>query len=120
MLKKLLAAASVTACCLFNPAGIQPAQAAMQRCWMLFDGQGSTSSFPCDVSVRTNANGHKVIDIQHWEGTGAEFSAVLWTEDGRDGYAELFADGERLTEVPFYVDSEGDVRLEIPGVQFIF
>ncbi len=120
MLKNLLAAASVATCCLFNPAGVPPAEAAMQSCWMLYSSQRSTSPFPCDVSVRTNANGHRVVDIKHWQGNGADFSVVLWTDRaGTPSYAEIIYSGE-VVSVPYYVDREGDVRLSVGDVEFIF
>lgn len=113
MLKQLAAAAAVATCCLFNPAGIPEAKAAAQNCWIVPASGASVSPFRCDVTVRTNANGHKVIDIRHFQGSGASFSVILWTDEYRNPtYAEVFVDGERY-ETSWWRDSDGDARLDM-------
>ncbi len=90
-----------------------PADAASQSCWIVPRGGRSVPSFRCDVSLRTNANGHKVVDITHFQGNGARFSVVLWTDDyNRPTTAEVFVNGERF-RTAWYRDSDGDVRLDM-------
>lgn len=98
-------------------AGFSTGEAALakaQNCWM-YEGQGSAPAFRCDVSMRTNANGHKVWDISHNENNGSQFSVILWD----DKTAELFYGGERLATT-WFTDSEGDTRIELGRSQFIF
>ena len=112
MFKTLLASASIAVGCLFNPAGMPAAEAAAQSCWIVPTSGASVSPFRCDVSRRTNANGHIVHDIRHFQGNGAHFSVVLWTQGGNPDGAEVFIEGERFT-TSWYRDGEGDVRVSI-------
>ena len=108
---------SIIASTLIAVAGLSTGEAALakaQNCWM-YEGRGTAPAFRCDVSRRTNANGHTVWDISHNENNGAYFSVVLWD----DNSAELFVDGERL-DTTWFTDSEGDTRIELGRKQFIF
>ena len=110
MFKSIIASLAVLTCCLGNPAMAKPS-----NCWIIPAGERS-DSFRCDVVERTNANGHTVYDITHFEGNGAQFSVVLWT----DGTAEVFVNGE-VVEFPWYYDHDGDTRIDLPGGdQFVF
>ena len=110
MFKSIIASLAVLTCCLGNPAMAKPS-----NCWILPAG-GESDSFRCDVVERTNANGHIVYDITHFEGKGAEFSVVLWD----DGIAEVLVNGE-VVEFPWYYDHDGDTRINLPsGDQFVF
>jgi len=109
---------SILASTLIAVAGLSVGDAAMakaQNCW-IYEGQRSVPSFRCDVSRRTNANGHTVFDIRHNERSGAHFSVILWD----DNTAEVFINGDR-GEITWFTDKDGDTRLEIGGGDhFIF
>ena len=112
MFKTLLASASVAVCCLLNPAGMPEAKAAASTCWFIPASGARVSGVNCNVSTRRNANGHVVHDIQHWNGNGARFSVVLWTDSGNADGAEVFIDGERFTTA-WWRDADGDIRLDM-------
>ena len=109
---------SIIASTLIAIAGLSTGEAALakaQNCWIQ-EGQPSAPAFRCDVSARTNANGHIVWDISHNENNGANFSVLLWD----DNTAELFVNGERL-DTTWYTDADGDTRVDVTGdMQFIF
>lgn len=108
---------SIIASTLIAIAGLSTGEAAFakaQNCWY-YEGYGSAPAFRCDVSMRINANGHKVWDISHNQNNGAQFSVVLWN----DNTAEVFIKGERVTTT-WFNDSEGDTRIELGEKQFIF
>ena len=109
---------SIIASTLIAIAGLSTGEAALakaQNCWMV-EGRSTAPAFRCDVSARTNANGHIVWDISHNENNGADFSVVLWD----DNTAELFVNGDRL-DTTWYTDSDGDTRVDVTGdMQFIF
>ena len=108
---------SIIASTLIAVAGLSTGEAALaksQNCWM-YEGQGTAPAFRCDVSARTNANGHMVWDISHNQNNGANFSVILWD----DMTAELFFAGERVTTT-WFTDSDGDTRIDIGRNQFIF
>ena len=109
---------SIIASTLIAVAGLSTGEAALakaQNCWIQ-EGQRSAPAFRCDVSSRTNANGHIVWDITHNENNGANFSVVLWD----DNTAELFFGSERL-ETTWFTDSDGDTRVDVTrDMQFIF
>ena len=121
MLKNLLAAASIATCCLFNPAGMPEAEAAASNCWIVPASGRTVSPFRCDVSTRTNANGHTVVDIRHFQGSGAHFSVILWTDEyGNPNGTEVFVDGDRFTAT-WYRDSDGDHRIDMGSYgEFVF
>ena len=121
MLKTLLASASLAVCCLFNPAGMPEAKAAASNCWIVPTNGRQVPSFRCDVSTRTNANGHTVVDIRHFQGDGAHFSVILWTDSNRNpNGAEVFIQGERFTAT-WYRDSDGDHRINMGSYgEFVF
>ena len=109
---------SIIASTLIAVAGLSTGEAALakaQNCWIQ-EGQPSAPAFRCDVSARTNANGHIVWDISHNENNGAYFSVLLWD----DNTAEIFINGTR-SDITWYTDSDGDTRLELGNNQeFIF
>ena len=108
---------SIIASTLIAVAGLCTGDSALakaQNCWIQ-EGQASAPAFRCDVSARTNANGHIVWDISHNENNGANFSVLLWD----DNTAELFFNGERL-DTTWYTDSDGDTRVDVGRIQFIF
>lgn len=76
-------------------------------CW--FENELGTSLTPtyCWHRVRTNANGHRVVDVRDWAGT--EFTLVFWEE----GVVEMiFADKSLGAFVgDWYIDNEGDYRI---------
>ena len=59
--------------------------------------------FPCDVTSRTNANGHTVFDV---EAGGLLTTVVLWD----DGSAEYFQEGNRFNGYHFDV-ADGQTRV---------
>ena len=75
--------------------GVTPAQAAPTECAFL---QGDDLlEFPCDLNVRTNANGHKVNDIVFFDGNQRfEWSIIVWSKNGVPEYSELFHAGRRV------------------------
>jgi hypothetical protein len=108
---------SIIASTLIAVAGLSTGEAALaksQDCWIQ-EGQANAPAFRCDVSARTNANGHLVWDISHNENNGANFSVLLWD----DNTAEVFFGGERLTTT-WFTDTDGDTRVEVGRSQFIF
>ena len=115
MFKSIIASLAVLTCCLGNPAMAKPS-----NCWIIPEGTPSTQrvdGFRCDIVERTNANGHTVYDITHFQGKGAQFTVVLWT----DGTAEVVMDAE-VAEFPWYYDHDGDTRLVLGhgNGQFVF
>jgi len=93
-----------------------PAMANTSNCWIAPVSSETTQSFRCKVVERTNANGDTVYDITHFQGSGAQFSVVLWT----DGTAELFVN-DIVANTTWYYDHDGDVRLDLgSNGEFIF
>jgi len=116
--KALIAAAAVTVGTW--GAAPMPAEAAASNCWIVPTSGYRVDPFRCDVSERTNANGHTVYDIRHFQGAGAHFSVILWTVRGVPTTAEVFIDGERYI-TDWYYDEDGDVRLDLgPSGEFVF
>ena len=116
MLKSVIAAAFLATSAALAPM----VQAAPANCWIIPEGTPSTQrvdGFRCHVVERTNANGHTVYDITHFQGRGAQFTVVLWT----DGTAEVVMDGE-VVEFPWHYDHDGDTRLVLGhgNGQFVF
>ena len=109
---------SIITSALIAIAGLSTGEAALaksQNCWM-YEGGRDVPAFRCDVSERTNANGHRVWDISHNQNNGAQFSVILWD----DQTAEVFVNGER-GETTWYYDRDGDARIELGrGKEFIF
>ena len=110
MLKQLLATVAVTACCLGNPAAAAPS-----TCWFS-NGEGSSrvASQRCDVGMRVNANGHKVVDITSFV-DNSRVSVVFWKEkSGRPAYAEVFFKNSGRTVWKYRTDKDGDIHLWHP------
>lgn len=107
MFKQLLATAAASVCCLGNPA-----MAAPTVCWIAApDSPRRVSPQTCDVDMRINANGHKVVDITTL-GDGVRASVVFWKDsNGNPSYAEVFLPGSGRSVWSYRYDSEGDVHL---------
>ncbi len=85
------------------------------NCWFqLREGSSDFTGLRCQVSGRTNANGHQVHDILEPNG-GHRRSVVLWS----DNSAEVFLDGTRYSG-EWSEDSDGDVRVSVNGGVFIY
>ena len=64
----------------------------------------------CDVNVRTNANGHNVIDI-YTPIDGGMMSVILWTDDySNPEYAEVFFEDIKFN-MNYRYDNAGDLHL---------
>ena len=94
--------------------GMAPAEAA--TCW--FDnGRGGLSATYCPHNVRTNANGHRVIDVVDHQGTN--FTLIFWFENYGDNYGDveiLYTSGQYAgTRVvgEWEYDSDGDRRIYV-------
>lgn len=114
MFKQALATVAATICCLGNPS----AMAAPTACWVAT--KGSPDRVPaqtCDVSIRINANGHKVVDIVTIR-DNQRLSVVFWKDkSGKPEYAEVFfSDGHRSLWGYRY-DEQGDVHLFHPATR---
>jgi len=111
MLKQLLATVAVTACCLGNPAAAAPS-----TCWFSGnDGSKRVAPQRCDVGMRTNANGHKVVDITSFV-DNSKISIVFWKNtDGSPYYAEVFFKNSGRTVWKYRRDKDGDIHLYHPG-----
>ena len=94
--------------------GVAPAEAA--TCW--FENySGGLSPSHCPHYVRTNANGHRVIDVVDYEGTA--FTLVFWVENSYDRYGNVeilytngALNGTRI-QGTWYTDSDGDRRINV-------
>ena len=111
---KALAASALIAVSTFG--AIAPANAAPTNCWILGnDSSASRQAFRCDVTRRTNANGHTVFDVKHFKNNGASFTVVFWTDDK----AEVIFAGEEPITLPSYTDKDGDQRIVAGDVEFV-
>lgn len=100
VLKATIAAVSITACCLGNQL---PASSAPTTCALRDKADGYIDTFPCDHSMRVNANGHKINDIVFFNGNKRyDVSIILWTQNGNPEYAEVFINGQR-TAMQYYI-----------------
>ena len=88
---------------------VKPADAASTSCW--YGNQGERlKHFKCDVSRRTNYNGHIVWDVSP-QGGGKKFTFVLWgKESDTSGQADFVYSGES-TRLRWFEDRDGDLRL---------
>ena len=107
---KLLTAIASTAfgICAF----ISPIHAAPTNCWLgdpRVDDRLHKDS--CDISIRTNANGHQVIDIQT-RALDTKMSLVVWYEREADqhGDVEVFYKGKRADGY-WLIDKDGDYQI---------
>ena len=73
---------------------------------------GTLTGSRCQVTSRINANNDRVFDVI--EPSGIKRSIVLWDNDE----VEVFLRG-RATWAPGE-DSDGDVRIDLPGGSFAF
>ncbi len=107
MFKQVIATVASTICCLGNPS----AMAAPTACWLATSGSPDrVAPQLCDVSMRINANGHKVVDIVTVD-NGQNVSVVFWKDGrGNPSYAEVFY-GTQRSVWSYRYDDEGDVHL---------
>lgn len=111
---KTLAASALIAVSTFG--AVAPAQARPTNCWILGNASNANSKpFRCNVHRRVNANGHTVFDVKHYQGRGASFTVVFWTDDT----AEVIIPGESPMRLRSYTDKDGDQRLVGGGVEFV-
>ncbi len=106
--------AALTTACLFPTS----ANAEGTTCWFQQKASGKLSPERCDVSIRVNANGHKVTDVI--DSAGGKASVVFWVESKGDneGIVEFFYKDLRRKGT-WWRDSEGDLRVDIGnGYQF--
>ena len=71
----------------------------------------------CEISKRTNANGHTVLDFLIDEGDGPfKTSVIFWYEQSgdSDGPAEIFHEGNRLDGY-WLIDKDGDYQVGLEG-----
>lgn len=93
-----------------------PAEARVSACWVMKTEQQRTSPFRCDVSKRITSDGTIVFDIRHFQGNGAFFSVVMYT----DNTALLYINGEKITTT-VQTDRQGDHWLDLGSYgSFIF
>ena len=88
-------------------ATVLPANAAPTTC-AAREGRGDVTEFPCDVSKRVNANGHKVWDVAvpRPDGKFNRVSFVFWTtNNGTPSYAEVFTTSGREVATWFYTNN---------------
>ena len=74
---------------------------------------GTLTGSRCQVRSRINANNDRVFDVI--EPSGTKRSIVLWDNDE----VEVFLRGTRYVGT-WYEDSDGDVRIYLPGGSFAF
>ena len=91
-----------------------PAKA--ETCWWEQD-TGKMMQSRCNVSMRTNSNGHNVVDITSADGFTT--SLILWTNNGKPNGAEVFLAGKRFT-ANWWKDNQGDYRVKFFGKQMAF
>lgn len=125
-------ASSVIQRFLANPVAVQPSSAARlpeallnpsnpgspigtgATCWFQSEpGSDQLDGYSCNVSSRTNANGHKVYDVI--EPGGLLRTVVLWENQT----AEVLLNGKRY-EGQWQKDDEGDIRVDVNGGVFAF
>ena len=74
---------------------------------------GTLTGSHCQVTSRINANNDRVFDVI--EPSGVKRSIVLWDNEE----VEVFLRGTRYVGT-WYEDSDGDVRIDLPGGSFAF
>ena len=82
-------------------------------CWFQAVRGGTLTGSRCQVRSRINANNDRVFDVI--EPSGTKRSIVLWDNDE----VEVFLRGTRYVGT-WYEDSDGDVRIDLPGGSFAF
>jgi serine protease Do len=98
----------------FNPSNPGSGQSSGATCWFQMQADSERlEGFRCDVSSRTNANGHTVFDVV--EPNGLKRTVVLW----QDKTAEVLINGESY-EGEWLEDDEGDIRVRVGGGVFAF
>ena len=86
------------------------APASAGTCWFENYG-GSLSPSYCSTYVRTNANGHRVVDVVDYEGTA--MTLVFWTDSSVEIlYTNGQYNGQRVV-ANWYFDDDGDRRIYI-------
>jgi len=112
MFKSLLAATTIAL------ATALPSFAAPSTCWLSSNARnGSLPGQTCDVNVRTNDNGHNVIDV-YTPIDGAMLSIVLWSDNNRNpDYAEVFYQDSKFN-MNYRFDNAGDLHLYNDRAEF--
>ena len=82
-------------------------------CWFQAVLGGTLTGSRCQVTSRINANNDRVFDVI--EPSGVKRSIVLWDNEE----VEVFLRGTRYVGT-WYEDSDGDVRIDLPGGSFAF
>ena len=113
MFKSLLAATTIAL------ATALPSFAAPSTCWIGANAEdGSIPAQTCDVSVRTNANGHKVLDV-YTPVDGTTVTIMLWYDNDRTPtYAEVIFDDGSKVNMNYRWDIEGDLHLHGKNGEF--
>ena len=89
-----------------------PVFAAPSTCWLGTNARGDEiPAQSCDVHIRTNANGHRVIDVMT-PVDGQSATIVLWSDNyGKPSYAEVIFHGLGRATMSYRWDNEGDLHL---------
>lgn len=82
-------------------------------CWFQAVRGGALTGTRCQIKSRININDDRVFDVI--EPSGIKRSIVLWDNDE----VEVFLRGTRYVGT-WYKDSDGDVRIDLPGGSFAF
>lgn len=93
--------------------GVQSAMAS--TCWFPNGNNGRLSATYCATNTRTNANGHRVVDLVDHEGT--RVTLVFWVENAGDQYGSVEILGLQSGRVvgDWWLDEQGDRRIETPN-----
>ena len=92
--------------------GVQSAQAG--TCWFENYRTGTLAPTYCQTNIRTNANGHRVVDVVDHEGN--DVTLVFWynRSGDRHGNVEVIMNGG-VYNGTWYTDNQGDHRISGPG-----
>ena len=100
--KALALTATLAAGTIFG--AVAPAQAG--TCWYDTNTRQTVQGQYCQTDRRVNANGHVV-----WDLYGGDVTLVFWT----DNVVEVIGVSERPYQANYYVDRDGDYRIQIKG-----
>ena len=84
--------------------GMAPANAG--TCWYDTNTAQTVYGQYCQTERRINANGHVVWDLE-----GGAFTLVFWTDE----IVEIIGLTERPYQATYFVDSDGDYRIQVKG-----
>ena len=107
MFKSLLAATTIAL------ATAMPGFAAPSTCWInTSSGNGNIPAQACDVHMRTNANGHNVLDV-YTPSDNTTVTIMLWYDNNpsNPSYAEVIFDDGRRVNMNYRWDNAGDLHL---------